>query len=303
MKAVLFALNRVRLSGLSDETPCGLLPLVDRPFVQHVVGALAELGVSELTIATDGATGRFQAAVGDGLRWGCPTTVVAVPESDPLAPLRSRGDDSLLLVGSVDRLPLLSALPAVPTRLVAADGVSDWCVAPAAALRGLPVGARPERIAAALASSEAQVVPRALSARSFADLLAAQRTVLNGGFPAILASSQGAHVARSARVHPSARVAPSAWVGPRCRVGPDVVLGPNVCLGEGCVVERGTRLTETLVTAGTYIGVELELDGIFLDRGRLYHTRLDEALSVPDGFLLGEAAPERPFWGLRRRSA
>ena len=98
------------------------------------------------------------------------------------------------------------------------------------------------------------------------------------------------HIARSARVHPRAQLTGPAWIGPQCRVGAGVQLGPNVCLGAGCIVERGTRLQDALIAPGSYIGAELELDQVYVDRSRLINLRQEVGLTIEDAFLLGSAA-------------
>ena len=87
MRAVLFATGHCpSIDALNKRTPAPLLPLVDRPFVHHVVETLAAEGISHFDVVLSAQSERFQEALGDGSRWGVQFNYHAVPsakEPDP----------------------------------------------------------------------------------------------------------------------------------------------------------------------------------------------------------------------------
>ena len=75
MRAVLFCTGDwPALAPLNDRLPGPLLPLLDRPFLQHVVEYLISRGVKRFDIVLSHLPEKVEEALGDGKRWGCPIT-------------------------------------------------------------------------------------------------------------------------------------------------------------------------------------------------------------------------------------
>jgi hypothetical protein len=294
MKAFLFMTELVSESLLPGKSPLALLPLIDRPLVQHQIETLVELGVTQITLFTISGAERLRALLGDGGRWGCSLSIQSLSISSPLGALRLLPDtEELILVAQLERLitqPFSLKAPLLPT-----TPESEWsglCVSPARLLRTLPETLPLKHLGAFLRGSLPEVVLETSRIDSLTALLTTQYQELTRRF------ASEVHIARSARVHPRARLIGPVWIGPQCRIGAGVVLGPNVCLGAGCIVERSTRIQDALIAPGSYIGAELELNQVYVDRSRLINLRQDVGLTVEDGFLLGVAPTRRLAFSL-----
>ena len=71
MKAVLIAtgeLTETRFAG--DPYLTCLLPLMDRPFIQHVVECLVTQGLKDFTVILCQSPEKVEGLLGDGTRWG-----------------------------------------------------------------------------------------------------------------------------------------------------------------------------------------------------------------------------------------
>src|SRR5437764_2986305 len=97
---------------LNEHYPTPLLPLVDRPFLQHVIESCVHQGIFRFDFILSHLPEKIEHFLGDGKRWGCTFTTHLV--GDPLRPYRllkilnfgDRPGESLLL-GHADRLPQL----------------------------------------------------------------------------------------------------------------------------------------------------------------------------------------------------
>ncbi|MEP7341444.1 MAG: sugar transferase [Acidobacteriota bacterium] len=71
MRAIIIATGlNAGLSALNDRYPAPMLPLVDRPFIQHVVEVLVDRGVTEFDFILTHLPQKIEHLLGDGARWG-----------------------------------------------------------------------------------------------------------------------------------------------------------------------------------------------------------------------------------------
>src|SRR5438477_2620675 len=124
---------------LNDRYPAPLLPLVDRPFIQHVVEYFANQGVRQFDFVLSHFPEKLEHHLGDGHRWGARFTYhLARDASRPYRLLKALDLDTAggepILFGHADRLP---AVPLAKAREAAAalpllvgwrdgDGLRRW---------------------------------------------------------------------------------------------------------------------------------------------------------------------------------
>jgi hypothetical protein len=318
MRAVLIATGQSPDNAfLDDHVVAPLLPVADRPFVQHVVEYLVQQGVVDFDWVLCYRPEEVERFLGGGERWGARFCYHLV--RDPSRPYRglgaripSQGRDVVLL-GHADRLPAIrlgdtqdswragsasdrttqTDLPATsPTlygwRQAEAEPLcwSGWALFPPQGWHCLGWDDVDEeglfrRICAAEVTPGWVRVPHLLSVQNLGGLLAANAAVLQGQFPGLLANGrlpQPLRVARKARVHPSARVVPPVCLGEDCEVAADAKVGPYVTVGAGCVIDRGTSVTNTVIVPGTYVGEDLELHNAFVSPQGLFRALPGEEL-------------------------
>jgi hypothetical protein len=130
-----------------------------------------------------------------------------------------------------------------------------------------------------------------LTARSYEELINANRRVLAGEFPELLVGGKqvqpGVWVARNVSVHPTAKLSPPAFLGENSRVGAMVQVGPSVSIGKDCVIERETFVSDSVICGGSYIGQKLALRGVIVNRSHLVNTRWNAEIEDVDDLLLG----------------
>jgi len=312
---------------LSERKPVPMLPLLDRPFVQHVVESLVSRGISELDVLLCHVPEMIEEHFGDGTRWGCTVRYHLV--KDPRRPygrlraLRFSPERGHVLLAHGDRLPLVSDVCAFrPASADAgsvlfcaeAEGEADggrrgqggtwtgWAWISPVILETCPPGADEAELEAFLrsgapAQSQSVGAGAPLRAQSFEDLLHANRAVLEKGGAGLFLSGRetdpGIWLSRNVSLHPMARLVAPVYIGENCRIGLGVQLGPGAVVGRDCVLEKRCTVADSLILPGSYVGEALELADVIVDRNRLVNVRVGAAVTVTDNFILGNLRERR----------
>ena len=287
--------------GLGDRLPSTLLPLVDRPFLQHVVEHLVDCGIAEIRVVLSHMPEKVEALFEEGQRWGIRIGYILAPSEDRAwAAVRSLSlSEPAVLLGRGDVLPRLD-----PEGLVhsgsphgyfteTGEGGREWTGW--AVVSGKDLAAMPdayERLTPhVMEHFEGPVVGACLSARTDRALLEAQEAAMKGAFgPMMTRGTQvapGIWISRNVSLPGSVTLREPVFIGENCRIGEGVVLGPNAVLSDDCVVDRRSRVRNAVVMSDSYIGEDLEVADALVDRNRLVNVRLGAVLPIRDDFLLG----------------
>ena len=321
------------VDGAGDRYPAPMLPLLDRPFIQHVVEALVGQGILQVDFILSHGPEKIERLLGDGQRWGARfryhLTRKASAPYEAIRSIRRDAGESPVLLGHADRLPSVPFIEHLPrgknpgpTMFLRRTGRrwkkesecagwwTGWAWLPPAVLWQLRgrwgEEMLEERLRDAVKRDEDCVpVDQVLSARSWEDLLEAHRRIFEEPFPGVLSTGhearEGVRVGRGTRVHPSARIEPPVFIGEDCRVGPGVQVGPRVAVGNGCVIDRNTTVRDSVIFPGSYVGEGLEMVTTLVDRWRLINVRLGAEIAVSDESIVGSVSDEpvkRWFQGL-----
>ncbi|MCX7003664.1 MAG: NDP-sugar synthase, partial [bacterium] len=296
------------MEALNEHYPTPLLPLVDRPFIQHLVEVLVEQGVTHFDMILTHLPEHIEAALGNGTRWGC-TIAYALARSTShayrtLATLAVQDTEPLLLVHA-DVLPQLAAgqlqsTSPSPTLFMYDDaGVerwTGWAVLSGVHLRALPSHATPENCGFALKTlareyGQCVSVPQVLRFTSYAHLLAAQERALGGAFPGLMLTGttpdDGIRLCRNVSLHPTATVTPPVFIGENCRIGAHAKIGPGAVIAGNCILEDHCSVQHSFIFQGSYVGEALDLQQAIVDKNRLINVAIGTSITVTDTFILG----------------
>ncbi|HWE53375.1 MAG TPA: NDP-sugar synthase [Bryobacteraceae bacterium] len=289
--------------------------MVDRPFMHHVVEAIVGQGVHELDFILPDKDHVIVSILGSGTRWGARFRYYPVAPNgcmyDAIQQIIWEDPQERVLLAHSDRLPLvrLDSNGSASTLFCWEDKDRYWTgwalVRPADLLR-IPKGTEEPGILAFFLRSLPDLVYHScacpLTARTYDELLESNRRVLAGEFPGLLLGGKevkpGIWMARNVKVHPSANVAAPAFLGENCRIGAMAQVGPGTSIGRDCLIERETRVTDSVVCEGSYVGRQLALRGVVVDRSRLFNTACDAEIDGVDDLLLGSVFGH----SLRRRT-
>src|ERR1700722_18583505 len=94
---------------------CELSPLVDRPFLHHLIESVVSHGIRELDVIIPERASDIANALGSGTRWGARFRYYAVPDAvsvyDGFRQIPVQSDGELALLVHSDSLPHLSLEP------------------------------------------------------------------------------------------------------------------------------------------------------------------------------------------------
>jgi NDP-sugar pyrophosphorylase family protein len=303
--------------GLDERAPVSLLPLGDRPFLQHVIEFLALQGISSFEFILEHAPEQIEAYLGDGSRWGCRFRchLVSQPESPYrcLQIIAEAKTDPTFLVHA-DQVPYIHLAEYTGHRQPVLfcigpeeNGTSERAVAwgggvlfPTGISDQLIAGCSRQTLTSHMQDLESQglataaFVPDWISLRTPRDLLLSQHKLLNREFSDLMIggteNDPKLWVSRNVVIQPSAKIVPPVYLGPNCRIGPAARIGPNVVISGNSVIDAHTSIQNSLITSGSYIGERLELNETIVDRNLLVNVRLGTGLTITENFLLGRMA-------------
>ncbi len=308
---------------LNEHYPTPLLPLADRPFLQHVIEFCVHQGVTRFDLVLSHLPEKIEEFVGDGKRWGASVTTHLA--RDPTRPYRmlkildlATPPGEPLLLAHADRLPQAcladgAAAGSVPTLFYWDDEAATepdrrrwtgWALLAPEGLVALPADPTEAELEAHFRATIADErswcrVPAPLSVATFDAILASHHAALNKTFTGLFLGGReadpGIWLSRNVKLHPTVQFTPPVYVGENCSVGKGVRLGPNAVIGHDCWLDDHCQVANSVVFSGSYIGQALELEDALVDKNRLINARLGGAVPITDNFLIGSMAGGH-FW-------
>lgn len=310
------------MEPLNERYPSPLLPLVDRPFIQHVVEFLVEGGITQFEFVLSHLPEKIEGLLGDGSRWGSTFRFHLARDAflpyDLLKTISFGNNSETFLLAHADRLPQIDLNQTRPTTqqaepimffssLLRAHDASaaesrdnrqwtGWAWVPVDVLKGLPRDLDEEALESHLASmaqgkGSSVEVAMSLSVRSYYELLASHHAVLGKQFNGLLLGGKEADesiwLSRNVSLHPTATLNPPVYIGDNCRIGKGTRLGPDAVIGKDCVLDSGCTVTGSVIFQGSYVGEGLELANVLIDKNRLINVRYGTDVLVSEDFILG----------------
>ncbi len=325
MRAFLITTNELaERTPWGDAYPSAMMPLIDRPFIQHVVEYLVNQGFDRFDVVLCQHPEKIKALLGDGTRWGVKFKYHLVKEpSKTILTLKcldfDRSNEWMLLVYA-DRLCLADLKPVKPA-LMSCHRIlyctehpgndhkrkklnwSGWAQLSNQCCLAAPVNCNEEELYEYLLSFEYStpefvIVSDIIRSCSYADIMAAHKTVLSKQFNGLILAGreveEGVWLSRNISLHPTVQIQRPVYIGQNCRIGKGIQLGPHTVIGDNCVIDDKTILRNSVILPGSYVGTSLELQDVLVDQYRLFNIRLESALTITENFLMG-SLPEKQF--------
>jgi NDP-sugar pyrophosphorylase family protein len=306
------------MHGLDAHRSPSLLPLVDRPALQHIVESLVAGKITTIELIVGYMPEQVEALLGNGDRWGCKLRYhLAVEPERPYRSLKIIAETAThpWLLVHAERFPCVE-FPVVPfDKAIAYYSAShdqpegDVIAAREPAKWGgaviFPAGIASEEfvhqttgqlsryVRRLIAEEQATVVttPHWIDASTPGALLETQERLLSGRLGRLsiggIERQPGVRVARGALIHPTARLVPPLYIGPNSRISRGVSVGPNAVVSGDCIVDVNTVIEDALIMRGSYIGAGLEVKGAVVDHNLLVNVGIGASIDILDDFLLG----------------
>jgi len=317
MKAVLIATGESRdMNTLGRLYPTPLLPLIDRPFIQHIIEYLVSQRITEYDIILSHLPEKIESFLGDGTRWGCRFKYHLIRKPSllfkTLKTLKEVRNNEQILLADTRTLPQVdvigtrpsrdSSSPLLYCRLNKSYDFSEprpiwtgWAWLPAQFIMGLE-DIREKRDVNSYILSEAEKkgsiieAPQSLSVHSYSNVLLSHRMVLDKRFTGLMLTGKEIQdrvwLCRNITLHPSAKIIPPVYIGQNCHIAKGVRIGPHAVIGKNCMLDSYSTITNAVVFPDTYAGQHLDLKDVIVDRHRMVNVRLESEVSIADDFIL-----------------
>lgn len=315
MRAVIIAMGEnSALSSLLHFKPSPLLHVIDKPIVFHLLDFLSSCKeISNYDIFLCQHAEIIEAALGDGNRWGVRLNYHLV--RNPLYPystLRTvaKGwQDKHLLIASGESLPKISKEDFLslienpkPSMWTFPNGNwSGWGIVPVGELSKLALNTTPKDFERSLSKS--------LIRQEFSPLIeiTSMSGLKNSNIRALFPSStlhypptahaagDGLWISRAVSLHPTVELKPPLFIGENCQIKEHAVIGPYTVIENSCIVDSGSKISNTLVLQHSYIGQKLSLTKAIVDRSLLVNIPLNTEVIIQDDFILSEIKPVSPL--------
>ncbi len=303
------------MKALGETRPVPMLPLIDRPFIQHVVEFLAGQGRKDLDIILSHLPQQIETLLGDGSRWGCTFRYHLVRNlsqvSRTVRTIMDEKDEPCLLVDAtaipqielnqtdrndIGKGPVFYCLESEKSRICdAACPWTGWAWLPQYAIRVFPVLDKWEdlyhwahvRFRKRCSTIKTQTV---LRMDTYSHMLAAHRQVLDKQFTGLMVTGteveEGIWLSRNVELHPYARIVKPVHIGQDCHIGKGVQIGPYAVIGRNCVLDERSTISDAVIFPNTYVGEALELKDVIADKSRLINERYSSEVTITDEFIL-----------------
>jgi len=309
--------NSDLMHGLDAKRSSALLPLGDRPMLQHVVESLVAQKITNIEFIVDHAPESIEALLGNGDRWGVKFRYHLASQSErpyrslKIMPGLKNESWAFVHADSYPGVALAGVSSSKPVLFYGAsqadESVRQWGGAavfpagsPVDALSALTSQELRHHLESMVAATDAEVVNVAdwLDVSNPAALLRSQTLLLERKFDGLMISGTerepGVWISRNVAIHPSVQFVAPAYIGPDSRINRGVRIGPNAVIEGECIVDSNTSIENSIVTAGSYIGEGLELDNAIVDHNLLINVRLGTSVNIAESFLLGGIKRRRP---------
>ncbi|HHO75105.1 MAG TPA: NDP-sugar synthase [Deltaproteobacteria bacterium] len=302
-----------KMKALTQDCPAPLIPLVDRPFIQHVVEYLVGNGFHELDIILDHLPEMIESLLEDGTRWGCRIRFHLLRKTSSIGKtirlIHQRSGEETILLAEATKLPEVDLLQSRPVFGMnspvlfctsndskgSSQEWTGWAWLTLKCTLDLPDRCDKKGLELALlekARHKKNTIPvsHCIDINTYKGILESHRIMLDKDFQGMLLRGkeveEGIWLSRNVILHPTAKINPPVYIGRNCRIGKRVQLGPYASIGRNCVLDEHASAENAVVFPNTYVGEALELDNVIVDRNLLINIRLDSEALITDPFIL-----------------
>ncbi len=317
MRAFLITTNELpERTPLGDVRLSAMTTLFDRPFLQHVVEYLANLGFNQFDVVLCQHPEQIKNLLTNGKRWGVQVRYHLV--KDPFQSLEKLkyvnfdNENEWFLIAYADRIcrmdqpltepsasfhaPILYCTRDAETRHEdAGPQWTGWAWLSARHRIAVPSRCDENQLFEFLLSVK-KAEPRCVNAAdliralSYADIMAAHKAVLTKTFTGLMLEGRevepGVWLSRNISLHPTVRIHRPVYIGRNCNIGRGVKLGPHTVVGENCVIDDKTILKDTVIFPNIYVGTALELNHSLVDQLRLANLQYNIAVDIKEDILI-----------------
>ncbi len=330
MKAIILPIEELdNLSLLTTHVPGYLLPIVNKPIVEHLIELLVRNGIRDVIIAVKQKPVETERYFGNGERWGAEITYLPAQECCSIGAylkrISSNEAESLLclsgnIVTNLDISGMIKShedssadmtislqsktddsVSALPDTAESINEFSPFIIS-SEALSQLSLNDKVfclKQVLVALLKTDLIVDTHSSiydlkDIQSIEDYCESNKRILNGEFKGIIIQGKqrqdGIWIGRHSRIHPNVKLETPVLIGDCCEIRKDVTVGKYTIIGSNVLVDRDASLEESIIMDNAYIGLHTEIkEAIVWMKYLLNRPRMVKTF-VADDFIIGDMA-------------
>ena len=256
------------------------LPMMGKPFIQHILEYVERLGIREWEIFLSNSASEVEKFIGDGERWGAKISYHLLRDREKVL---SRLSDELL--GGMNELFLFcneEFLPFITKEhlLVEQSFYS---------LSDIDTGWRISTLAS-LGSELAVTKVEALNIVSASDYLdSIEKVFANKGEGLVVFGKEireGIWSGPGTRIPSTSTLVAPVYLGSQVRIDEQSIIGPNVEISNGCIIGGNSFIKGSSILTGSFVGKNLDVNGCIVNQNNILNARLNAVYSAADDMLV-----------------
>jgi NDP-sugar pyrophosphorylase family protein len=315
MKAVILPAGRTEeLKPLTAWMPEYLLPVVNKPIVEHLIELLVRNEIKDIILVRKHMPYETEGYFSKGERWG--VNISYSLEQD---------FNRILLSLSRLRLRLKEPFLCLPGNIVTNIDLSGFVRSHSDSKAGMSISGEPGEgeeffpfilepdvlsylleddlnmdIKEVINSLEEKNIKvnkydssyDIMSVQSLTDYWEVNKRILKGDFAGIIIPGrqikEGVWIDRHTKIHPDTKMEPPLLIGKRCNIRKGVTIGEATIIGDNVVVDQGASIEESIIFGNTYIGSHTEIRDSVVRKNYMVNIPRQVSTYVSDQFILGD---------------
>ncbi len=328
MKAIIFPTDKSEKLGLlTAHIPEYLLPIVNKPIVEHLVELLVRNGIKDIILVVRHMHDETERYFGNGERWGVNISYSLEPEycgiNASLNRISSKLDESFLCMPgnvitnldisglikshessnagitiskqtNIDDTPFLSPLD----RTEEPNEFLPFIMTPQALFK-LSLNDKILNIKQAIATlvKYRTILNTYYSScdfkaiQSLDDYWESNKHILKGYFKGIIIPGKelqkGIWIGRKTRIHPNVKMESPLLIGDYCKIRKESIIGEKTIIGNNVLVDQNAFVKESIILDNSYIGSHTEIKESIVWKKYLLNVPRFVKTFVMDDFILG----------------
>lgn len=290
MKAV-FDFTRMSQLEVQDDSfsySACFLPLMGKPFIQHILEYIERLGIREWEIYLSKFAYEVEEFIGDGERWGVKLSYHLLKDKTGVATrLIHDLDQEPFLFCNEAYLPFITQEDLTLEQCFVTSSGQDtrWRVCTLASLETELQSKQIEAINVVSASDYLESIQKVLS-RKGKDLVVFGKEYRDG-----IWTGSGTEIPLSCTL-----MAP-VYLGSQVHIDDEgVIIGPNVEIDNGCFIGKNSFIKDSSILGGSFVGQNLDVNGCIVNQNRILNARLSAVYRATDAMLVTavKSSDEKP---------
>ncbi|WP_320129929.1 NDP-sugar synthase [uncultured Sphaerochaeta sp.] len=280
-------------NGEPFEHPACFLPILGKPFVQHIIEYIERSGIHEVLIFLSQYADELEQLIGDGERWGISITYSLLKKttqiSERIITSEAIAEDELFLFCNSLQLPFFSKNHLLePMRF--SDEKSDKDLLWSVCTKAILIQGTTEEL------QETKVFSLDVcSANTYLESL--HKILVRNGEGLIMMGKkirEGVWTGPGTKISPSATIVAPVYLGSQVNISSNSIVGPDCEIGNGCIIDTESSVIGSSVFAGSYIGKSLYIKGCLVNQNKILKAELDTVYAATDDLLFSSVESNLP---------